>query len=216
MAGPDSFLERVAFRSVARGTATVVVTGAALVVGGFVDVKAPRPAGVKILGAVERPSPAGPRTPIVAALAVLESLSAAAVPQPVPSPLAAPVPRPPGSPPSPVGSLPARPGSLPTTAGPAPAEAAPSTPTIPEHPDPADPAPTRGRYTTFFNGSGNGRTHKHQAPPTDALVTEAAVVGQTIEQYCRVVRAATGDVVDSGLVAGSPDFDDPGRPEPLP
>ena len=102
---------------------------------------------------------------------------------------------------------------MPTTAGPAAPEAAPSTPTIPERPDAAEPAPTHGRCTTFFNGSGNGRTHKHQAPPADALITGAAAVGQTIQQYCGVVRAATGDVVDFGLVAGSPDFDDPDRPE---
>ena len=211
--GQIPFLERVAFRSVVRGTATVVATGAALIAGGVVDVKAPPPGGVKVLGAVERPFAAGPGTPIVAAPAVVESPSPAAAPRPVPSSLAAPVPRPPGSPPPPVGSLPAPPGPLPTTR-PAPAEAAPSTQTIPAQPDPAEPAPARGRCTAFFNGSGNGRTHKDQAPPADALVTGAVVVGQTIEQYCSVVRAATGDVVDFGLVAGSPDFDDPGGPEP--
>src|SRR5205814_4916849 len=138
--GQIPFLDRVAFRGVVRGTATVVVTGATLGAGGFVDVKVPRPAGVKILGAMERPAPAGPATPIVAALAVVEPPSPAAVPRAVPSSLAAPVPRPPGSPPSPVGSLPGPPGPLPTTARPAaPPEGVPSTPTISEQPDPAEP-----------------------------------------------------------------------------
>lgn len=214
--GQLPFVRRVALRPFARGAVTAVVTGGTLVAGGLVDVPAPRHDSAEVLGTVERrlaPPPGAPTAPVE------EPASPPSASQGAPSALTPPAA--PSPAPSPGSSAPALVASLPTAPAPSPSPAAPSPPDedpagpvpLPEEPVMAEPAGERGPCTTFFNGSGSGRAHKRQAPPTGALAEAAGAIGQTVEHYCGVVRATTGIVADPGQVGGSPEFQDPVPPD---